>query len=57
MSVATEDSVKGTLRETAEAFSHQNVSDTGERENKKLKEYEHMFRDNFSLLSENNARV
>ena len=57
MSVSTEDSVKTALRETSESFSHKNISEAGESENKKFKEYEHMFRDNFSLLSDNNSRV
>jgi hypothetical protein len=57
MSVSTDDSVKTALRETSESFSHKNISEAGESENKKIKEYEQMFRDKYSVMSENKNRV
>ena len=57
MSVSTDDSVKTALRETSESFLHKNISEAGESENKKIKEYEQMFRDKYSVMSEHKNRV
>lgn len=56
-SISTEDSVKTSLRDNVNSFSHKNISEAGDYDSKNNKEYEHMFRDNFSLLSDNNTRV
>lgn len=49
--------MKASLRETSTSFSHKQISEAADSESKNIKEYEHMFRDNFSLLSESNPRV